>query len=124
MRSAWRTRGSSEGCDFHRIGNGSTSCTTGEPRRRRIGKAFGELRSGANPYTRLAGLARMRPVVVVLGVILLLAGAVWALQGAGYLLGAFMSNDPTWVWIGIVTALAGVGNLAFGVRTGRVAKSS
>src|SRR2546425_7150840 len=66
----------------------------------------------------------MRPVVVVLGVILLLAGAVWALQGAGYLLGSFMSNDRTWLWIGIVTALAGVGIVAFGVRTGRVAKSS
>jgi len=66
----------------------------------------------------------MRPIVVVLGVILLLAGAVWALQGAGYLPGSFMSNDPTWLWIGIVTALAGVGIVAFGVRTGRVAKSS
>ena len=66
----------------------------------------------------------MRPIVVVLGVILLLAGAVWALQGAGYLLGSFMSNDPTWSWIGIVTALAGVGIVAFGVRSGRVAKSS
>src|SRR5437667_4719055 len=69
-------------------------------------------------------LCGMRPIVVVLGVILLLAGAVWALQGAGYLLGSFMSYDPTWLWIGIVTALAGVGIVAFGVRTGRVAKSS
>src|SRR3989475_11060025 len=64
-------------------------------------------------------LCRMRPIVVVLGVILLLAGAVWALQGAGYLLGAFMSNDPTRVWIGIVTALAGVRILGFRGRNRR-----
>ena len=80
--------------------------------------------SEANPYARLAVSCGMRPIVVVLGVILLLAGAVWALQGAGYLLGSPMSNDPTWLWIGIVTGLAGVGIVAFGVRTGRVAKSS
>ena len=66
----------------------------------------------------------MRMVVVVLGVILLLAGAVWGLQGAGYLLGSFMSNDPTWLWIGIVTALAGVGLIVFGVRSRRAAKSA
>jgi hypothetical protein len=66
----------------------------------------------------------MRAILVVLGVIVFLAGAVWALQGAGYLLGSFMSNNPTWLWIGVVTALAGIGIAAFGVRTGRVAKSS
>jgi hypothetical protein len=66
----------------------------------------------------------MRIILVVLGVLVSLAGAVWALQGAGFLLGSFMSNNPTWLWIGIVTALAGVGIVAFGVRTGRVAKSS
>ncbi len=66
----------------------------------------------------------MRIILVVLGVLVSLAGAVWALQGAGFLLGSFMSNDPMWLWIGIVTALAGVAIVAFGVRTGRVAKSS
>ena len=66
----------------------------------------------------------MRFVFVVLGVIILLAGTIFALQGAGYILGSFMSNNPPWIWIGIVMALAGVGIVAFGVRTGRVAKSS
>ncbi len=66
----------------------------------------------------------MRIILVVLGVLVSLAGAVWALQGTGFLLGSFMSNDPTWLWIGIVTVLAGVGIVAFGVRTGRIAKSS
>ncbi len=64
----------------------------------------------------------MRILVVVLGVLVLLAGAVWTLQGAGLILGSFMSNDPTWMWIGAVTALVGVGILAFGIRSGRTAK--
>jgi len=81
-------------------------------------------RHKAKSYTAPAGALSMRIILVVLGVLVSLAGAVWALQGAGFLLGSFMSNDPTWLWIGIVTALAGVGIVAFGVRTGRVAKSS
>jgi hypothetical protein len=64
----------------------------------------------------------MRIIVLVLGVLVLLAGAVWALQGAGLILGSFMSNDPTWMWIGAVTALVGLGILAFGIRSGRTAK--
>ncbi|HEX9566995.1 MAG TPA: hypothetical protein VGA48_05295 [Thermoplasmata archaeon] len=64
----------------------------------------------------------MRVILVVLGVLVSLAGAVWALQGAGFILGSFMSNDPTWIWIGVVTALVGLGILAFGVRSGRTAE--
>ena len=64
----------------------------------------------------------MRIILVVLGVLVALAGAVWALQGAGFIPGSFMSNDPTWIWIGAVTALMGVGILAFGIRSHRTAK--
>ena len=64
----------------------------------------------------------MRIIIVVLGVLLALAGAVWALQGAGFLLGSFMSNDPTWLWIGVITALIGIVILGLGVRSGRTAK--
>ena len=64
----------------------------------------------------------MRIVLVVLGVLVSLAGAVWTLQGAGFILGSFMSNDPTWIWIGAVTAVVGLGILAFGIRSGRTAK--
>ena len=59
----------------------------------------------------------MRLVLVVLGAIVLLAGVVWALQGAGVLLGSFMSNDPTWLWIGTITALLGLAVLGFGIRS-------
>ncbi|MEK6987719.1 MAG: hypothetical protein AABX97_06450 [Candidatus Thermoplasmatota archaeon] len=58
----------------------------------------------------------MRTLVVVVGVVVLLLGTVWALQGAGILLGSFMSNDPTWLWIGAITAVVGLALLVFGVR--------
>ena len=65
----------------------------------------------------------MRLVLVVLGVIVLLAGVVWALQGAGVLLGSFMSNDATWLWIGTITAIVGFGILVFGIRSRAAAKN-
>jgi len=64
----------------------------------------------------------VRILVVVLGVLVLLAGAVWTLQGAGFILGSFMSNDPTWIWIGAITAVVGLGILALGIQSGRTAK--
>jgi len=64
----------------------------------------------------------MRSILVVLGVLVSLAGAVWALQGAGFILGSPMSNDPTWIWIGAVTALVGLAILAIGIWSGRTAK--
>ena len=64
----------------------------------------------------------MRSILVVLGVLVSLAGAVWTLQGAGFILGSFMSNDSTWIWIGAVTALVGVAILAVGIRSNRSVK--
>ena len=64
----------------------------------------------------------MRIILVVLGVLVALAGAVWALQGAGFILGSFMSNDPNWIWIGAVTAVLGLGILAVGIWSHRTAK--
>jgi len=45
--------------------------------------------------------------MVVFGVLIALGGAVWALQGAGVIGGSFMSNNPTWIWIGAVTVAIG-----------------
>ena len=64
----------------------------------------------------------MRIVFVVFGVLILLAGAVWALQGAGFIPGSIMSNDPTWLWIGAITAVLGLGVLTFGIRSRRTPK--
>ncbi len=59
----------------------------------------------------------MRLVLVVFGILFLLAGLVWALQGIGLLQGSFMSNNPTWVWIGGITALVGFGIVVLGLTT-------
>ncbi len=66
----------------------------------------------------------MRLVLVILGALLLLAGIVWTLQGVGVLLGSFMSNNPTWIGIGSVTAVVGVVLLVFGLRSGPAAKKA
>ncbi|HTD81900.1 MAG TPA: hypothetical protein VK723_07105 [Thermoplasmata archaeon] len=49
----------------------------------------------------------MRLLLVVVGIIVLLMGSVWAFQGAGYIPGSFMTNDPTWIAIGAPTAAVG-----------------
>jgi len=60
----------------------------------------------------------MRLIVVISGILVLLAGAIWALQGIGVIPGSFMSNNPTWIWIGTVTAVVGLGIVVLGLRTG------
>lgn len=49
----------------------------------------------------------MTRLAIVLGLLLVLIGTVWTLQGAGLLLGSFMSNDTRWLVIGAVTATFG-----------------
>ena len=51
----------------------------------------------------------MRTIGLVVGVLAILAGAVWTLQGVGVLPGSFMSSNPTWVVIGLATAVIGLG---------------
>ena len=49
----------------------------------------------------------MRNVVVGLGALLVLVGAVWTLQGIGVLGGSAMSGNPVWAVVGPVAAIAG-----------------
>jgi len=65
----------------------------------------------------------MRMIAVIFGVLITLAGVVWALQGIGVVPGSFMSNNPTWIWIGAATALVGVALVGFGIRYGPPTKS-
>ena len=53
----------------------------------------------------------MKIVKTVVGVLLLLLGAIWMLQGANILGGSVMSGQSQWIYIGIVLALAGLGLL-------------
>ena len=47
-------------------------------------------------------------IVTALGVLLVLAGAVWTLQGLGYIGGSFMSGASVWAVIGPIVAVAGI----------------
>ena len=51
----------------------------------------------------------MRQIALtVLGVLVALAGAVWTLQGLGYIGGSFMSGATVWAVIGPIVLLAGL----------------
>ena len=50
---------------------------------------------------------RSRRAVRIAGIVASALGVLWALQGAGFVQGSVMSNDPTWVWIGSLTAVGG-----------------
>jgi hypothetical protein len=50
----------------------------------------------------------MRTFGLIVGVLAILAGAVWTLQGIGVIPGSFMSSNTTWVVIGLMTAVIGV----------------
>ena len=61
----------------------------------------------------------MRRVVLVgVGVLVMLAGVIFTLQGTGVLGGSGMSGATFWAVAGPVIALAGLAIAAFGVRRG------
>jgi hypothetical protein len=50
----------------------------------------------------------VRVAVGVIGVLIVLTGAVFAGQGLGYIPGSIMTNDPKWFWIGSSMVVAGL----------------
>jgi hypothetical protein len=63
-------------------------------------------------------------VVTAFGVLLTVAGVIWALQGFGVIGGSFMSGDSVWAIIGPVVAVIGVVLVAIAVRRARSARSA
>ena len=57
------------------------------------------------------------------GVVLIIAGALWALQGFGVIGGSFMSGNSVWAIIGPVIAIIGLVMAVIGLRRARSAKS-
>ena len=52
----------------------------------------------------------MKTALLVVGILALLGGLVWAAQGSGYFpypASSFMINESRWITIGLVTAAAG-----------------
>ncbi len=43
-----------------------------------------------------------------IGIILLLAGTLWSLQGVGIVGGSCMTGQKQWLYIGIITAVIGL----------------
>jgi len=58
-------------------------------------------------------------VLVIVGLVVVLMGGVWTLQGAGVIGGSVMSNSTTWLVIGLVLVVVGAGVTAFGMRRRR-----
>ena len=56
----------------------------------------------------------MRAAIGVVGLLILLSGAVFAGQGLGYIPGSFMTGDMSWFWIGGVMIVVGLGLVAAG----------
>jgi uncharacterized membrane protein HdeD (DUF308 family) len=61
----------------------------------------------------------MRFVLPALGVVLVLVGAVWTLQGSNLLGGSFMSGSRLWLVIGLVALVAGIWLVVRAVRARR-----
>ena len=61
--------------------------------------------------------------LTVLGALIALAGAVWTLQGLGYIGGSFMSGATLWAVIGPIVLLAGLAIIYLALR-GRRRSSS
>jgi hypothetical protein len=45
---------------------------------------------------------------IVVGVVLILMGGLWALQGLGYVGGSVMSGASQWIWIGLAVLVVGL----------------
>jgi hypothetical protein len=58
----------------------------------------------------------MRIGSVIVGLIAILVGGVWILQGTGMLPGSFMTGQRMWLIIGIIVAIVGVALAYNGIR--------
>jgi len=54
--------------------------------------------------------------LTVLGALIALAGAVWTLQGLGYIGGSFMSGATLWAVIGPIVLVAGLAIIYLALR--------
>jgi len=57
-----------------------------------------------------------KPVLITVGVLLILIGAVWTAQGLGYLAGSAMTGVTLWAVVGPVLCLAGLALVVTGIR--------
>ena len=58
----------------------------------------------------------MRWVFLIVGIILILLGGLWALQGLGILLGSPMTGQTRWLIIGTILVIIGIAVFLMGLR--------
>lgn len=58
----------------------------------------------------------MRWVFIIVGIILILLGGLWALQGLGILLGSPMTGQTRWLIIGAILVIIGIVLFLMGLR--------
>lgn len=58
----------------------------------------------------------MRPLMIALGAVMVLMGAVWTFQGLGYIQGSAMSDQTIWAILGPILAGLGVAVVLVAVR--------
>lgn len=59
-------------------------------------------------------------LMVAAGIVLIVVGAVWALQGVGVLTGSPMTGQQVWTVIGLLAVVAGLGLAVAGFKRARV----
>lgn len=58
----------------------------------------------------------MKTGLHIIGVLLILAGGTWVLQGVNILPGSFMTGDPQWAVNGAITIVIGLAAIVFARR--------
>lgn len=58
-------------------------------------------------------------MLLTIGAVCVVVGAIWFLQGLGVIGGSFMSSSPTWLIIGLIVAVVGLVIVVMGARGSR-----
>ncbi|MET7879679.1 hypothetical protein [Micromonospora profundi] len=58
-------------------------------------------------------------LTLTLGLLALVVGALWTVQGLGYVGGSVMTDEPLWAVLGPIVAVLGLATLWWGLRSRR-----